>query len=479
MANEGDVNLLGPGFSFVADGSDTKEVETSGATNLAFTQSFNLLLALTVVLGLVVRIAFVTLVRLPPLPGDAQFFRLAASNLAGGRGYSAPSLTPPHKLVATAVHPPLYPTLLAVFDLLGLHSVDSQRLGLACVTCSSVLVMGLLGRKVAGPVVGIIAAVIASLNPLWLGLVGSLMSESIYLIVIALMLLLALRCLERPSTGRFAILGVVVALAMLTRSEAIDFVVFLGLPLLIFASVPWKMRGLCGLAFLAGVFLLAGPWLIRNEVKVGGAVLSDQQGGTLAGSYCNDTFDPANPAYGSFSGECAESVAAYVVKYERPPDPKTGWTEIALDRALTNIGETYARHHLGQLPRVVLAREASAWGLGNHSTQLNAAVAEGRNRTMEQLSYLLYWTSVPFVLVGGVVLGRASWRRFTILAVPILVVAINVGLAYGSTRFRVAAEPSLVVLTAVGISAVARRLGLGHMSREATHESAGMQAIAH
>ena len=51
-----------------------------------FARSFNQTLALIVVLGLVVRIAFVTLVTFPPLPGDAQFFRLTASNLAGGKG---------------------------------------------------------------------------------------------------------------------------------------------------------------------------------------------------------------------------------------------------------------------------------------------------------------------------------------------------------------------------------------------------------
>jgi hypothetical protein len=114
--------------------------------------------------------------------------------------------------------------------------------------------------------VGIVTAVIAALDPLWLQPVGALMSESMYLVIIPLMLLLALRCLEHPSIGKFAILGVVIAFAVLIRSEAIDFVVLLGLPLMLFASVPWKPRGLFRLAFAAGIALLLGPWLIRNEV---------------------------------------------------------------------------------------------------------------------------------------------------------------------------------------------------------------------
>ena len=427
-----------------------------GGTNLTFSARwFNLILALAVAAGLAVRIAFVTAVSFPRLANDAVFFRLTATNLADGNGYEAPFVTHPHKLVATAAHPPLFPGLLSVFDLLGLRSVDAQRLALAVVTCTSVLVMGLLGRKVAGPIVGIMAAVIAAFDPLWLQPVGTLMSESVYLIVIPMMLLLALRCLEHPRVRRFAVLGVTIAFAVLIRSEAIDFVVLLGLPLLLFAAVPWKKRSLFGLAFVAGLVLILGPWLIRNQVQVGGAVLSDQQGLTLAGSYCNNTFDPKDPTYGSFNGDCADGSGAVFIKYGQPPNRTLGWTELALDRTLTSSSETYARQHLGQLPGVVLAREASTWGLGNHTFQLDLAVAGGRNRTYEELGWITYWILLPFVLVGGVVLATRSWRRFTIMVVPIVVVALNVAIAYGSTRFRIAAEPTLAVLAAVGLVAVA------------------------
>ena len=92
---------------------------------------------------------------------------------------------------------------------------------------------------------------------------------------------------------------------------------------------------------------------------------------------------------------------------------------------------------------------------------------EGSNRTTGQLSWILYWILVPFILVGAVVLARTSWRQLTIVAVPIVVVAIDVAITYGSTRFRVAAEPSLAVLAAGGIAAVARRFRLGIIGRQA------------
>ena len=74
------------------------------------------------------------------------------------------------------------------------------------------------------------------------------------------------------------------------------------------------------------------------------------------------------------------------------------------------------------------------------------------------MTVVLYWVFIPFVLLGMVVLARASWRRFVIVMVPIFGVAINVAIFYGSARFRVAAEPSLMVLVAVGIVTVLGRV---------------------
>lgn len=75
---------------------------------------------------------------------------------------------PPHSgLVATAGHPPVFPLLLAFFDLFRFRSVDSQRIVISVVASLGILLMGLLGRKVAGPVVGVTAAAIAAVDPLW------------------------------------------------------------------------------------------------------------------------------------------------------------------------------------------------------------------------------------------------------------------------------------------------------------------------
>ena len=131
-----------------------------------------------VFVALIVRVAFAISVRSKPFTGDAAWFRQVATNLANGKGFAT---GPPGPFVPTAGHPPVFPLLLAFFDVLGIRSAESQRIVLGVVSTMGILVLGLLGRKVAGPVVGFVAAGIGAIDPLSFQWGGTLMSESVYL----------------------------------------------------------------------------------------------------------------------------------------------------------------------------------------------------------------------------------------------------------------------------------------------------------
>ena len=49
------------------------------------------------------------------------------------------------------------------------------------------------------PSVGLVAAAFAAFSPLWVQWGGRLLSESLYLVVIPLLLWVALECVDRPS----------------------------------------------------------------------------------------------------------------------------------------------------------------------------------------------------------------------------------------------------------------------------------------
>jgi len=359
--------------------------------------------------------------------------------------------------------------MLGVFDLVGLSSVGTQRIAVSIAASSGVLLVGLLGRKVAGASVGIVAALIAALDPLWFQPSGVLMSESIYLIAIPGMLLMAVLCIEKPTVWRFGSLGLLIAIATLIRSEAVDFIALLGVPVLLMAVGDWRSRIRTGLALVVGFVLILTPWLVRNEIQLGGASLTTNGGGTLDGSYCAATFNPNDSSYGSFNGGCSLIDIHNLSHHTRPPDGAKSYTELTLDRAATSLAETFARDHLSDMPGVVVARELSVWGFGNQDYQLALAIAEGRVRAYEQAGRILYWVLLPFVILGTVVLARSSRREFVVMTVPLVVVALNSAIFYGSTRMRMAAEPSLAVLASIGVvAAVCLAVNLSQHSEHPT-----------
>jgi hypothetical protein len=436
---------------------------------------FRIWLLVIVLVGLVVRLIFALSMMSRGLPGDAAFFHKTAANIASGKGYVVTSLASSGKEVAmaTAAHGPVFPLVLAMFDHFGLQSIDAQRIALSIVVSSGVLVMGILGRATAGPAVGLVAAGVAAVNPFWFQSSGILMSESIYLVAIPLLLLISLECLDQPSVWRFLALGIAIAIAVLIRSEAIDFVVLLSAPVLYLATVSWSRRAVYTVALVGGLLLVLGPWMIRNEVQLGGPALSTNGGVTLAGSYCPGTFNPQASEYGSFDVYCSLGEAGILERYKKPPDHRTTWSELAINNALTTMSEHFARAHLGEMPGVVMAREEGVWGFGNQQYQLSLASSEGRNRTVEQLGQIGYWILLPFVVLGGITMAKRSRRRFVIIAIPLVVVALNAALFYGSTRMGTAAEPSLTIFAAIGLIVITTRLRRAFLDRRTLSKQSG------
>jgi 4-amino-4-deoxy-L-arabinose transferase-like glycosyltransferase len=412
------------------------------------------------VLAIVLRVAYaVTWENGKPLRGDPGFFQSTAASIFKGNGYVTP-LFGNGPSVPTALHPPVFSIVLAFFDLVRAESADAHRIALAFLAAGSVVAMGLLGRRLLGPATGLLAAACAAVSPLWIQWGGRLLSESVYLIVIPVLLLVAIECVDRPSWWIFGSAGLMTGIAALTRSEAIGFVVLLGVPLVLVASRQWRRRATYGLAFLAGVVLIVGPWVIRNEIQLGGFVLSTDSGTTLVGANTPNTYAPANPLYGSFDGE-AQFGAAYLLLETKPPDHAPAWTERTMSAALGDLGKRYALSHLRDLPGVVLAREGRLWGVYSPGTQLQNDSGDGGQVTGFYVAGdLLEWAALPLAIAGGVFLflRRRSRKHLVVLAVPIVLAALDAALFFGSTRLRAVAEPSLFLLSSVAIVEISRRL---------------------
>jgi hypothetical protein len=386
--------------------------------------------------------------------GDTYFYHWDANLLAAGQGYIDPfRLIYQGKVIPTAGHPPLWPFLLSVVSWFGgrgtpvglTHSGGDYAHRLTGGVCGmvTVILIGLLGRRVAGERVGLIAAGLAAIYPILIVSDGSLMSEALYAPLVAGTLLLAYRLRERPTVKRALALGAVLGLAALTRTEVLMLLLLLILPLVGLSvkvrgepqepRVRWR-TGRYGVKLfvcvLVGTAVVIAPWTIRNWHVFGRPVLvTTGDGAVLAGANCHSSY------YGRDIGfwhlDCIS--------------PHRSDNEAVDAARWKSEGIKYAREHIGHLPVLAVVRVMRTWELyqpfrhlGNPANPLGLA-----------MFYVL-----ALLAIYGVVLLRRRGRPLLILLAPIALVTINSALTFGTTRFRLAAEIPLIVLAAVALAYV-------------------------
>jgi 4-amino-4-deoxy-L-arabinose transferase-like glycosyltransferase len=335
--------------------------------------------------------------------------------------------------VATAAHPPLYPTLLAGMSLVGLKSVLAHRALGAFLGGVTIVLVALIGRRIGGERVGLAAALIAALYPLLVAADGAPMSESLYGLLIAACLLVALTLRERRSLVLAAALGALIGLAALTRSEALLLLVLLGVPL---TWRAWRPM----LALFAACVVVLVPWTIRNASAFDRLTpISHNDSTVLAGANCDRTYHGAD--LGSWRFDCISSRTTF-----REGKQAAIWRREGID---------YATGHAGRWPAVVPVRVLRTWDLWQPHRQVE--LAEGRARWAETAGVVVYFLLLPLAIGGGVLLWRRDRAAAAILLAPALLVTLSSAIGYGNPRFRHAFELSIVVLASTAVVAFVER----------------------
>jgi hypothetical protein len=447
-------------------------------------------------LGLVLRVVYVLGWQnpTPQIQGDAFYYHFGANLFARGKGFPDPYAWVLYGLhVPGAQHPPLYIVVLAIPSVVGLTSYLDHQLFTCLLGSLSIVAVGYTGRKIGGPAVGLVAAVLAAGYPEFWVNDGLVLSESLSILVTAGVLLAAYRLAERRTLLRAAVLGVAVGLATLTRAELLLFVVLLlplllgqrmlisgrvsggqrddqpaaedaagedapgedapgedaaggkgaGFPRGVAPEMPasWR-RGFAVLAVgaLAGALVIA-PWALYNQARFDHSeVISSGLGSTLRVANCPSTY------YGGFKGfwdyNCNYIVAT-------PPgdasDQDVAFRHQALD---------YIKAHKSVLPSLAVARLGRVWGFYRPTQQLQLDSIERRQLPVSRVGLAMFY-SLAFASVGGVLELRRRRVPLSPLLAPIVAVSVSAIVFYGTTRFRAAAEPSLVLLGSVGLVALA------------------------
>jgi len=423
---------------------------------------FLILLGAVVAVAVAVRWAFILLVD-PVIPdlGDASAYRMLAEGIADGRGYVRPyDFAATGALFRTAEYPPLFPFLLSLAHRAGLDTIDQQRMFMALFGSGTVAVIGLVGRRVGGARVGLVAAGIAAVYPMLFQADAALMPETLAALGAAVVVLFALRLWDHPGVGNAAGLGLATGLTILTRAEAA-----LLLPLVVGAFVLLRRGGpapsrrlvLAGVAVACAVGVVA-PWTIRNALVFHELVpVSNNLGSVTRGSNCDLAYQ------GDFRGMWVTSVDP---KASVDPEGRCFGGFVVDDRqneaesaaVLRRDGLDYIGDHRDEVPAIMAVRWARTFGLYRPSQQTAFESLEGRSITWERFGTRVFYVLALVAVAGAVVLGRRRPAHLWPLLATVVAVSVTTMITYGNQRFRAGAEPAFVVLAAVAVLAVVDRV---------------------
>lgn len=384
---------------------------------------------------------------------DAAAYATIAANLERGEGFTlGPDATQP-----ASNYSPGLPLLTAgVYKLSGGVHERFARLVLALIGSLSVLFAYLIGRRLSGPVAGLIGAAAVTVYPALLEYQGMLMSEPLAATLLAGAVLAMLWADDGPRM-RWLLPGILLGGLALVRPEYLA--ISLPIAVVVLARHGWDgwRDGLVqALVLLLGLAVVIAPWTVRNAVALDRFVPISTGGGQVlfSGSYMPSGGDPER-----VRGEVLERHPG--LRRQLPADPRLEqilaalaaqrYPEMESDAALARMGRERLWDDVSERPLdyagFVAAKIGRIWSHGP------------RDVMRQPLWEALHWALVALGLLGlGVLAWRRRWEALLIGAVLVAVTATG-ALLVASPRRALVTIPLVASLAGVGVAWIWTVLG--------------------
>jgi 4-amino-4-deoxy-L-arabinose transferase-like glycosyltransferase len=193
---------------------------------------------------------------------DAAVYDSIARNWLAGKGFREDS-------GRQASRAPGYPVFLAACHSLGLQRPKGIYVIQAVADSAMCVLLALLGRRLFGDSVGLLAGCIAAIYPFFIYFTGLLLAETLFTLGLVALMLLLFECRDalEKSTSRMLLLsaaaGVLMGLLVLLRSSLLLFPVFLLAIWLALSRNRFKAMAAWG-TMIAAMALVMLPWIVRN-----------------------------------------------------------------------------------------------------------------------------------------------------------------------------------------------------------------------
>jgi hypothetical protein len=308
----------------------------------------------------------------------------------------------------------------------------------------TVVLAGILGKRVGGARIGLLVAALVAIWPALIAADGSVMAESLATPLVLWSVLAVDSARRQGRAWRWAIAGVPIGLAGLTRSELPLLAVVLVVMAVAMRSPdggPSRRRQLvCGLLTLGVAAAFLVPWSVSRVSALGSeAILPTNGAKALAGGNCRVTYYGAD--LGGWRFSCVQQAIGGVA------DEK-GQTIDARRAAVS-----YAEDHLSRAPVVAVARVLRTFGVWSPKVLDSDEVQESRNATWQRFAWWVTVLSLPLAAGGCVLL----WRRNALVLAPLFTIVVATAISIGNQRFRLPAEPILLLGIALALQALVSR----------------------
>lgn len=333
------------------------------------TERSRLALAAILVLAALLRLAVIAADGSYSPQNDAFEYDYYAHSIAAGGGYPESGYL--RQGGPTAIRGPGYPYLLGGVYAASGDSRTAGRLVGAALGVLAVFLIYLIGRRIWGRRVGLIAGALAAVFPPLVLLSRELWSETLF---IPLELGAVLCVLEfRRSGGELrwaAAAGTLCGFALLTRNTAAPLLICIPLGMIVapFRFTLGKLRA--PLLVLAVAALVVAPWTIRNLAEFGRLVpVTTSTGITAAGVY-----DPASHDSGTHGAwRTPQAIPHFTHLFETP-----GIDEAEVDSVLRREARNFAWQHPGYVAEVF------AWNLARMFELTGGSVVDSKGEAVEE-----------------------------------------------------------------------------------------------
>lgn len=389
------------------------------------------ILAAIFVAGLVLRLAYIALLRGAPETHteDPYYYSLIARHLIEGRGYL--------EIASRAYRPPAYPWLLAgIYSVAGVNLL-AARIALAVFGALSAVCATLWVRELSTRRIGYFVGLAVAIYPQLVRYPQTLYSEPFYLFLLFAGMALLMTALRRSSMVLGALTGVTFGLAALTREVTLVMPAIIGLWLLLSRKKFSGSVAKVWLAMAAAAIFTVVPWTVRNYLVLHSFVPITTNSGI-------NFYIGNNPAATGLPDWRLVPGVAW----------NDGGNEVEASRQGLREGLRYVRGHLALTVGMWFKKVWLLWRPPVYGYEgLSLSVAG-----MRFLWLACYAFTLGFGAFGFMKLWQSPARRLTLFPLLVMICfSIPYILTFTDTRYRLPMETIAIFYAMVGFDLCLRR----------------------